>query len=163
MRTFTILAFALACFAGSVTAQSDFEYGKPADLKGLTKVYVQTMADLKENERIVSRLNKAKVPKLVIVDDIDDAEIVLMFGGDEFTSVSGANSSTIGGSTNTVITRVNLLTGEGRVYVASKDGSKPRLVMRVQNEQQTKLEKRPVTKFIEDFIKLYKKANGLSD
>lgn len=163
MRTFTSIAFVIACFVGSAVAQVDFEYGKPSDLKGLTKVYVHTMGDLKENERIVSRLNKAKIPSLQIVDDMDDAEIVLMFGGDEFTSVSGANSSTVGGSTNTVVTRVNLLTGEGRVYVASKDGSKPKLVMRVQNEQQTKLEKRPVTKFIEDFMKVYKKANGLSD
>jgi hypothetical protein len=33
--------------------------------------------------------------------------------------------------------------------------------MRVQNEQETRLEKRPVTKFVNEFVKIYMKVNGL--
>lgn len=163
MKTFTIVAFILTFFVISALGQGEFDYGKPSDLKGLTKIYIDTMGDLKENERIVSRLNKAKISTIQIVEDSDDAEIVLMFGGDDFTVTSGANSNTIGGSTSTVVTRVNLLLGEGRVFVLPKEGSKLLLIMRVKNTQQTKLEKRPVTKFVEDFIKVYKKVNGLTD
>ena len=165
MKLFPYVLLAVLCLVGFGTAQtssSEFEFGKPSDLKGLTKVYVQTMGDLKENERIVTRINKAKVPNLENVEDIEDAEIVLVFGGSTFHSVVGVSSNTYGNSTNSSVASANLLQGEGKVFVAGRDNDKPKLIMRVQNEQEDKAEKRPVTKFVEEFIKVYKKINGLN-
>jgi hypothetical protein len=156
---FVLFIFSVASY--TQTGDSSFEFGKPSDLKGLTKVYVETMGDLKEHDQIVTRLAKAKVQNLEIVEDVENAEIILLFGGDSFTSVTGATSNAVGTSVNTTVNRVTLLAGEGRVFVAGRDGKKPRLVMRVQNEQETRLEKRPVTKFVNEFVKIYMKVNGL--
>lgn len=164
MKRFAVFLIVVFCFVIAGSAQvnkTDFDFGKPSDLKDLTKIYIQTMGDLKEYERILTRLNKAKIPNLEIVEDIEDAEIILVFGGRTFSSVVGVTSNTYGNTTNSSVDSENLLEGEGKVFVTGKDGEKPKLIMRVQNEQEDKAEKRPVTKFVEEFIKVYKKVNGL--
>lgn len=164
MKRFPGILLVIFCFVSVGISQvnsADFDFGKPSDMKGLTKIYIQTMGDLKESERILTRLNKAKIPNLEIVEDIEDAEIILIFGGRTFSSVVGVSSNTYGNTTNANVDSVNLLEGEGKVFVTGNDGEKPKLIMRVQNEQENKAEKRPVTKFVEEFIKVYKKVNGL--
>jgi len=151
-------------FAFTIIAQAqnqEMEYGKPAELKGLTKIYIETMGNVGDAERMTERITKAKIPNLVIVENIKDAEIVLMFGGEGVSRETGATVNRVGDSLYANSTRMKLFAGEGRVLVSSEDGKRARLILRVQNEQETKLEKRPVTKFVNEFIKLYKKVNDL--
>ena len=161
----TIFVFAVVCFltvsTASQTPYDEFELGKPIELKGLTKVYIETVGDLKEEERIRERIAKAKIPGLEVVDSVDDAEIVLFFAGGSFRATTGATSNPIGNSVSTTVTTISLLAGEGRAFVFSKESGKPRLVLRVANQQDNKAEKRPVTKFVEEFARAYRLANGL--
>lgn len=158
----TLLTFALLIFTFVVAAQAqDIEYGKPSELKGLTKVYIETMGNVADAERMTERIAKAKVSGLVIVEDIKQAEIILMFAGEGVSRETGVTVNKIGNTVFADTDRIKLLVGEGRVFVSSEDGKKPRLILRVQNEQETKLEKRPVTKFVSAFLKVYKKANGI--
>lgn len=143
--------------------------GSAENLKGLTKIYIETNADLKERERIEKRLNKANVKGLEIVDDLGNAEIILVFGGGSFRSLTGVTTtgnvindgnSSYGSATSTP-TMVTLLEGEGRVFVISRKSNELLLVLRVQNMQESRLEKRPVTKFVNEFVETYKEVNGL--
>ena len=145
-----LLLMALATFS------QNFEYGGPSDLKGLTKVQLSPEIDFKDQERIKKEINKAKLSSLVVTDNYDDGEIMLVFGGSTETVTTGATVNN--GVVNTI--RVPLDEGTGYVFVEGKSG-KPRLVLKVSNSQQSRLEKRPVTKFVDTFLKAYRQANDL--
>ncbi len=159
-----LLICSLLIFAFALIAQSqnqEIEYGKPSELKGLTKIYIETMGNVADAERMTDRITKAKIPNLVIVENIKAAEMVLTFGGEGISRETGAIVNRVGNALYADTTRIKLFAGEGRVFVSSEDGKHTRLILRVQNEQETKLEKRPVTKFVNEFLKVYKKANDL--
>jgi hypothetical protein len=143
----------LAAFSASVFSQ-EYENGKPSDLKGLTKIFINTGTNLKDRQRIIEQIEKAKL-EVTFLDTDDGAEIVMFFQGK--TVVEGVPTGPYG----MTITRVRLDTGSGMVFVQGK--TKPRLVLSVTNSQQSKLEKRPVTKFVKEFIKEWKKANGIAE
>lgn len=149
-----ILLLASALFAQGI------EYGKTSDLKGLTKVFVDTGSDMETRNRIIENLEKAKLG-IELLDSIDDAEIVMLFAGEKSDTIFGVNTIYGESSATTTVTKVPLIAGAGRVFVAGKDGKRPRLILSVENSQQSRLEKRPSTKFANAFIKAYKEANGL--
>ena len=61
----------LAVVSLSVYAQSsDVEYGKPNELKGLKKVFIDTGADMKNRERIISEQNKIREARRFINDEL---------------------------------------------------------------------------------------------
>jgi hypothetical protein len=161
MKTPMLLLFVLLL---SFTASAQIEYGKASDLKGLTKVFLDTGADMEVRDRIVKQLEKANLGIEILGSD-DEAEIMLVFRDQESDTVTGATSNTSddgwwGRTTNTTIVKVPLIAGEGRVFVKGSSG-KARLVLSVKNSQQSRLEKRPSTKFANAFIKAYQEANGV--
>jgi hypothetical protein len=139
---------------GSAIAQ-DFAYGKPDDLKGLKKVFVDTGADTKNRERIQKALTDSKLG-FELLDSDDGAEIILMFQASAYHRTVGIPQP--GGGT--MVGQPKILTGAGFVLVPQKSG-KPKLVMSFEDEQGTAFEKKPVTNFANNFIKAYKKANGV--
>lgn len=147
-----LLVILLLC--APMLAQSAYEYGGPADLKGATDVYIIPDTDMDDQERIKKTVLKAALP-VKFVSSPDDADIILAFGGDTDVEITGVTWSAYGANT----VRVPLEHGTGVVLVPGKE--KPRLVLRVSNSQQTKWEKRPITKFVNAFIKTYREANGL--
>ncbi len=151
-RLFTILPV-LLCLFSSVRAQ-EYAYGKPEEMRGLKKIFVDTGPDMKNRERIQKALTEAKLG-FELLDSADDAEIVLMFK-------AGMDRKTIGvpSERGTTIAQPDYLTGAGFVLLPSHSG-KPRLVMSFEDVQETVFEKKPVANFAKDFIKAYKKANGL--
>ena len=162
MKKLLICSLLMFAFALTTQAQNqEMEYGKPSELKDLTKIYIETMGNVADAERMTERITKAKIPNLVIVEHLKDAEIILIFGGEGVSRETGATVNRVGDSLYANPTRMKLFAGEGRVFVSSEDGKRARLILRVQNEQETKLEKRPVTKFVNEFLKVYKKANDL--
>jgi hypothetical protein len=163
MKKITLFAFLLAAFVISSYAQK-FEYGKPEELKNLKKVYVDTQADLKNRERIVQEIEKANVG-LEIVESLDDAEIIIQFGGENVLITTGATTQPIYGtnSTSTTVNRRKVATGSGYVFIKGKTRDVPRVVMNFESTQDKVGEKKPATKLAKEFIKAYKKANGLKE
>src|ERR1044071_3293686 len=99
------------------------EYGKPEELRGLTKVFVDSGGNMKDRERIQNEIRKSGIG-VELLDSEAGAEVILKFGGgkeqvtdDSFSAVLLPNLG--------VFRTVNV--GEGHVYVY-RDG-KPKLVM----------------------------------
>lgn len=138
----SVICFILTLgFAGYATAQaSDYEYGSPAELKGLTKYTVYVGPEVEINNQISSEIEKAKVPGLVRVDDPEKAEIVLVFAA---TSQGHQRF--------------------GKGYVAKNIGSRDRTRVLISFEElrNVPFEKKPAVKFAREFVKQYRKANGL--
>lgn len=142
----------------SAYSQIQYEYGMPDDLKGLTKYYVDTSGDIKARNDIVKEVSKA-LPQLQLMDDIETSQIRLSFMG-SVQDVVG-NARTVGNST--YVDNERLPIGTGLVWIDPRgaDKSKLRVVLNFASRQDSKLEKMPYTKFAKEFIKTYKKANGL--
>ena len=130
------------------------EYGKPEELKGLTKVFVDTGGNMKDRGRIENEIRKSKIG-VELLDSSDGAEVVLKFGGgkEELAGVSLGSILFPG----VAIRSVNV--GEGHVYVLR--GGKPKLVMSYEGVETHLWEKKPAKNFGKRFVKAYKKANGL--
>ena len=144
--------------AMSVAAQS-FEYGKPSELKGLKKVFVDTGGDMKNRERILNEIEKANLG-LELLDSADRAEVILNFQGGKEKQLSGVNSTTdTYGNTHATPAYRKITVGAGQVFVV-KD-QKLRVVLSFDDEEKTVFEKKPATNFGKTFVKAYKKANDL--
>jgi hypothetical protein len=141
----------------SVSAQT--EYGKPSELKDLKKVFVDTSGDLKNRERIIKEIEKAKLP-VELLDSAEGAEIILNFGSESETRMTGVNTGDngMGGVRSTPVYR-KIPTGTGQVYVVRDN--KLRIVHSFEDEQTTGWERKPATNFGREFVKAYKRANGI--
>jgi hypothetical protein len=137
----------------AITANTfqEFSYGKPQELKGLRKVFVNTGGDITNRERIFKEIQNAKLD-LELLDSEEGAEVILVFaGGKEQITVGSVSNGT--GSVST--RRVNV--GEGKVFVIRDN--KMRIVMSYEGEERKIWEKKPATNFGRAFVKAYKKAN----
>lgn len=47
-----------------LTLAQEYEYGKPAELKALTKVFIDTELDVENRNRIVEEIEKAKLDNI---------------------------------------------------------------------------------------------------
>lgn len=151
------LALALTALTILLPAQNtDTVYGRPSDLKGLKKVFVDAGGDLKNRERVMKEIEKAKLD-LTLLDSAEGAEIILNFGGGSESRVGQVVTSP-SGTVSTPLYR-KIPTGQGVAYVVK--GDKLAVVMSFEDEQTTGWERKPATNFGRDFVKLYKKANGL--
>lgn len=131
------------------------EYGKLEELKGLTKVFVDTGGNMKDRERIQNEIRKAGIG-VELLDSEAGAEVVLKFGGGKEEATDSSISSVLFPGLG-VYRTVN--TGEGHVYVY-RDG-KPKLVMSYEGVETHLWEKKPAKNFGKRFAEAYKKANGL--
>ncbi|HKP37927.1 MAG TPA: hypothetical protein VJT71_13805 [Pyrinomonadaceae bacterium] len=128
------------------------EYGKPEELKGLKKVFVDTGGNMKDRGRIEDEIRRSKIG-VELLDSSDGAEVVLKFGG---------GKEVVGGSLGSILPNVairSLNVGEGHVYVLR--GGKPKLVMSYEGVETHLWEKKPAKNFGKRFAEAYKKANGL--
>ena len=150
----TLLVVSFLLFSFAAFAQEGFDYGGISDLKGLTSVYISPQIDIKDRERIVKIIQKANLSELKIIENSESADILLVFGGDTDTVITGATFNRSGAN----VIRVPLENGTGMVFA---QGKRLRLVLTLSNSQQSRMEKRPVTKFAQAFVKAYKEANGI--
>jgi len=145
---FLILILLIASTA--VAQKESYAYGEPSDLKGLKKIYVDTGPDTKNRDSIIKDLRKADLG-FEFVDDEESAEIVLGYGAGEVTRKAIV--------TGVVVQAKTQRTGTG-VVVAHARG-KDRLIHSFQDVQQSGWERKPVTNFVREFIKVYKNGNDL--
>ncbi len=153
MKPKIFLAVALVLLSNTlIYSQTQFEYGKPAELKDLTKVFISTGADLKSRDKFAEEIEKAKLSNLKIVDDMSEAEIIVTFEAGKVDEVIGT-----GGNVGTN----SLDTGKGYIAIKGKDPQKPRILVSFENTRKFLAQKKPATKFAKEFIKAYKEANEL--
>lgn len=139
-----ILGILLVLTSGATSFCQDYEYGKPSELKGLKKVFVQTGDNMTERDNIIAVIEKAKLPGIELLDSIDTAEVLLRFEG---------GTKQVGDTT--------LKTGTGQVFISGKSPNRLRLLMSIKTVRDVLRPKKPSTQFANEFITAYKKANGL--
>lgn len=155
------LTLILALVSLCVGQQDEVAYGQPSDLKDLKKVYVDTGADTQSRNSIIKDLEKSKLG-LEIMDDVDDAEILLGFGAGKVTD--RATGTIMDGHVD--VRARSSRTGVG-VIIARARG-KDRLIHSFSSTQEggqpiyiAAFKRKPVTNFVRELVKLYKKANDL--
>jgi len=142
----------------------NYEYGSPAELKGVTRIYVDTGTELKTHNDIVSHIQK-ELPAIIITDRAEDAEVVLVYGSSASTKYIGSQSTTtVDSSGNTAHTDSmpqyrRIVRGDGLVLKPGKEG-RARLLMEFGDARGNIFERKPSTNFAREFVKAYKKANG---
>ncbi len=129
------------------------EYGNLEELKGLTKVFVDTGLNMKDRGRIENEIRKSRIG-VELLDSVEGAEVVLKFGGGKDELDGGSFGSILFPG---LIRTVNV--GDGHVYVV-RDG-KRRLVMSYEGVETHIWEKKPAKNFGKRFVAAYKQANGL--
>lgn len=139
-RALSVALLFLLSFGVAAQQVSPSEYGTPAELKGLTRVFVTTGANLKLRSQILRELEKQKASEqgLKVVDRYDDAEIVLALGTDydgNFTKARG--------------------------YVARPVPGGSRLLMDFSSARVFSMGKSSAGRLVEKFLKEYKRANDL--
>jgi hypothetical protein len=129
--------------------------GKPEEMKGLTKVFVESGADPKDRERIVKVIESAKLG-LTVLDSAESAEIILNFvGGERQTTVDYYNAVT------KIYAPLPITLGFGRgvVYVV-RDGGR-RVVLTYRDDGGNHFFPKKLAKnFGKKFVKAYRRAHG---
>jgi hypothetical protein len=83
LRKMIRISFLVFVVALPVLAQeSTIEYGQPEELRGITKVFVNTGVDVQVRDMIVKVIHK-RLPKLEVVSRPEDADIHLRFFTDK--------------------------------------------------------------------------------
>jgi hypothetical protein len=135
--------------------QMKIEYGKPAELKGLTKIFVDTEGDTEERERIFKQFEKDGLKDITLLDSADGAEIILLFKGGKFEKTEGYVVNGNGDMDTKLRSK-----GKGIAYLP-KSANTMRVILSVEDTKENALDKKPSIKFAREFIKVYKEANGL--
>lgn len=158
-----ILAGALVVCA----ADPIIEYGAPSELRGLTRIFIDTGTNLETRNVIAAEIHK-KLPALTIVERIEAAQVVLDFtgethvyrdpGGGTVYFGTGTQSPSYYGVDVTAPSSTTEHTGHGLVYLpVSADAI--RVVLEHNDLKGTFSKKGPAKKFAKKFIKAYRTAN----
>lgn len=149
-----VLVFSFTCQAQTI------EYGSPADLKGITKIFVDTGTEMEVRKNILKEISKSKkkIPDLIIVSRPEDAEIILSFGAVTNTYLSGINTTPTYGGIISRPTYGNVIQGNG-IVVKLLANNRVRLIMSFEDSRSSRWERRPSTNFAREFVRAYMDAN----
>lgn len=153
----TIFAFAFFVLATLAHGQGSLktEYGKPTELKGLTKLFIDTGGDTEQRDRILKEFDKEKNLGISVLDSQDEAQVVLFFAGDK-VAYTGGSINNGNGSVGTGYRS----TGKGIAFIP-KQPNTMRIILSVNSTKNYVWTPKPEVKFTREFIKAYKEANGL--
>jgi hypothetical protein len=168
-KLITMMLLLLCFFIAPAPAQTTFEYGTPAELRGIGRIFIDTGADAAMRTNIVKNIEK-RLPELVIVTCPEEADIRLVFVTDNRYFVSHNYQSAIrydyGGCTgHTVIESYekpsywHVVRGMGMVVMCAGE-QRLRVLMSFQDERGSWPERHPSTNFARAFVKEYRKANA---
>jgi hypothetical protein len=143
------ISLVLVLAVGSAMLGADIDYGKPDEMHGLTRVYVDTGVDLRAHDNIVKRISKG-LPKLELVEKPEDAEMILVFGQRSEQYASGVGY--FGGIEYDTRDK-----GDG--YVFRVVGKSLRIVLTDRPTHGHFFERTASAKFADGFIAAYRKAN----
>lgn len=140
-----------------------YTYGSSTELKGLSKVFINSQVVPKYKKRIIRALLRSKTG-LTVVDKVEQADIVIAFGSDKDRWVMKYHRNEFSGPWmfNEIEADFPYEVGIGFVFVrGSNDKTAARMVHRFWSVQDKLGELSPVDRFTGDFIKLFKTANNL--
>lgn len=123
--------------------QLQFEYGKPAEMRGMTHFFLETQGDLKRHGQIVEFLQK-KLPSISFTDRAEDAQALIIYSEDEKLGLVDGTS-------------VKLITCNAYVGVPL-DSGKARVLFSYKKKKGL-FEHEPYKNFADEFVKAYKDAN----
>lgn len=156
---FAIVLFSLAFLLGCASANAQrYEYGTPAELKGLTTYGLDTQGNVSLRNKMIEMIAK-ELPQLKVIDDFNQADIYIMYELSRDTAVTGATQV----YNSTIIDTFEYESGLGIVAIdpIGDDPKKLRMIIQFNNVQDNRMEKAPYKKFVKEFIKAYKKGNGM--
>ncbi|MFN2498038.1 MAG: hypothetical protein ABR557_03015 [Pyrinomonadaceae bacterium] len=122
-----------------------FEYGRSAELRNVTRFFLDTQGDMKRREQI-TKLLRRKLPNLSFTDRAEDAEAVIQYS--EQLSVRLVNG-----------TSINDRSCNAYVFVPIAV-DKARLLFSYNMKKKNVFQKDPYKNFSEEFVKAYKEANA---
>jgi hypothetical protein len=110
LRNMSWVSLLIIAFALPVVAQTPIiEYGRPDELRGVTKIFVDTGIDAQEGNLIVKVIRK-RLPNLEVVSRPEDADIHLRFAqsetSDVFTKGVGTVVKLVGDNRERVLLRI---------------------------------------------------------
>ncbi|HEV7374901.1 MAG TPA: energy transducer TonB [Pyrinomonadaceae bacterium] len=139
------------------------ENGSVSELRGIGKIYIDAGTNLEDQRNITGEVLKY-LPKMMVVDTADEAEVILAFNGFERTETGkyvqkDVFSGEVKGSWNT---RLDIKVGHGQV-LRRVTSTHLRTLMKFDDPQWNRFERKPSINFARAFVKAYKQANGLED
>lgn len=147
------LPILLLLFIVSVHAQTN-EYGSPSELRGVTRIFIDTGDDTKARDKIVKELEKSKI-KIEVLALPDNAELFLSFASETSEQVSSVRTRPPAGG----------FPARSRVEYETTEKGKGVAFTLVNNRKRILFswagENNPAKSFASNFIKAYKKANDL--
>ena len=143
------LSLLVLTLASTVLAQSPIiEYGQPVELRGVTKVFVDTSLDAQQRDVVVKEIKK-QLPNLQVVSRPEESDIHLRFFLKEETD----------GRTEGVGTVVKLIdANRARELYSFKDNLSP--LYEQHSIKSYGIERIMPLRFAREFVKAYKKANS---
>jgi TonB family protein len=154
--------------AQSLTVEYPFHFmlienGSASELRGVGKIYVDAGTNLEDQRNITGEVLKY-LPKMKVVDTADEAEVILAFNGFERTETGkyvqkDVFSGEVKGSWNT---RLDIKVGHGQV-LRRVTSTHLRTLLKFDDPQWNRFERKPSINFARAFVKAYKQANGLED
>jgi hypothetical protein len=147
------------------TQPPSFEYGSPDELRNVTRLYIYTGTDMDVRGNIIEQVTD-KLPKIKIVETMEEAEVILVYGADSRVFLSGATTTIrpdvgMGNSTATTTPQYRKVTSGSGQVVKVVGSRRYRLLLDFNDSRSTIFERRPSTNFARKFIKVYKEANGI--
>jgi TonB family protein len=139
------------------------ENGSVSELRGIGKIYIDAGTNLEDQRNITGEVLRY-LPKMMVVDTADEAEVILAFNGFERTETGkyvqkDVFSGEVKGSWNT---RLDIKVGHGQV-LRRVTSTHLRTLMKFDDPQWNRFERKPSINFARAFVKAYKQANGLED
>jgi hypothetical protein len=154
--------------AVTIAAQQPLiEYGSTAELKGVTRIYIYTDADLNLRNKLAGKVAK-KLPQLKVTESARDAEIILSYSQDSARALTALIATEAGSEQAVISPRYDKVEyGNGLVVTRGHEKGAVRILM---SWQKTKTSgggplQRAVSggdvasKFADAFIKAYINAN----
>lgn len=161
-----LMGMALVGLVLGVAEAQNFEYGSPAELKGVVWIYVDVQENPKWREDILDEIRE-ELPHVRFAQSLADAEAVVYFtgrassyyAGMHTTMTSTCSSGACDGWAYSTPQYRTVIEGRGQIYVLPDQG-KPRLIFDTTNAARRIWDKRPSVKFAKEFVKQYQAANA---
>jgi len=134
-----VVVFTLICsLALSAFPSDDYEYGTPADLKGLTTYYLNTQTDTETRDKVAAKV-RVETDRLHLASVRDEARIFVDVLGDDHND-DGASFV---------------------IWVAGKEG-RHRVIQKFSYTHSNFPKLRPTSRFARDFARMWRDAQDAS-
>jgi hypothetical protein len=140
------------------------EYGAPAELRSVSKIFIDTGMDIRQREQIIKEIRKT-LPGLTVVSRPEDSDIHLRF---MLTDKNTGHNAVYpypypppaSGGVAVGIPGIDITWREGVGTVLRRVGAgRVRVLLSFRDARGNRFERKPSTNFAREFVKAYKKAN----